>query len=245
MNKVNFYLESRLAAVKKRAAEIAKHNPEGAYRWALDSQVKYKRPGYSRNDTPNHYSDAGDLYAEKLDKFDAVPIQDISRHFSYSGYYADNFQHELIKPYIVRIKSAMGLYIVPAVAYSDSDCATVYFSRAELVEKWENDRVREATIHRQAMAADSIAERLAEQGRDDDAKFQAAQIADDLRAENKQARNDAHVLIQAIRDQRAIGDIVAPICKALISEIKGLRRDIQRNNKRINELAADYWRAVY
>jgi len=244
MSKINFYLESRLAAVKKRAAEIAKHNPEGAYKWALDSQVKYKRPGYTRNDTPNHYSAAGDLYAENLDKFDAVAIQDISRHFDYSGYYADNFQCELIKPYIVKIKTAQGLFIAPAVAYSDSDLATIYFSKAELVEKWESERNREATIFRMASAADTIAERLAEQGREDDAKFQAEQQAEDLRAENQQARKDAHALIVAIRDQRAIGDIVAPICNALISEIKGLRAAIHRNNDRINKLAADYWLAV-
>jgi len=48
----------------------------------------------------------------------------------------------------------------------------------------------------------------------------------------------------AIRDQRAIGDIVAPICNSLISEIKGLRAAIHRNNERINKLAANYWLAV-
>lgn len=244
MNKINFYLESRLAAVKKRAAEIAKHNPEGAYKWALDSQVKYKRPGYTRNDTPNHYSAAGDLHAENLDKFDAVAIQDISRHFDYSGYYADNFQFELIKPYIVKIKTARGLFIAPAVAYSDSDMATIYFSKAELVEKGADENTQQCALYDAAKNADFIAERMAEQGRDDDAKFQAEQQAEDLRAENQQARKDAHALIVAIRDQRAIGDIVAPICNALISEIKGLRAAIHRNNDRINKLAADYWLAV-
>ena len=242
MSKINFYLESRLASVKKRAAEWVKHNPAGAYKSALNHQIKYGRPGYGRNDTPNHYSAAGDLHAENLDKFDAVAIQDLSRRaFDYSGYYADNFQHELIKPYIVKIKTSRGILIAPAVAYSDCDIATVYFSSAELVEKGGDI---DAAAFDRARVADSIAERLAEQARDDDAKFQAEQQTEDLRAENQQALKDARALIAGIRDQRAIGDIVAPICDALINEIRGLRAAIRRNNQRINKLAADYWLAV-
>jgi hypothetical protein len=171
-----------------------------------------------------------------------VAIQDLSRRaFDYSGYYCDNFQHELIKPFIVKIKTSRGLLIAPAVAYSDCDIATVYFSSAELVEKGENI---DAAAFDRARVADSIAERLAEQGREDDAKFQAEQQAEDLKAENQQALKEARALIVAIRDQRAIGDIVAPICNALISEIKGLRAAIHRNNERINKLAANYWLAV-
>jgi hypothetical protein len=242
MSKINFYLESRLASVKKQAEKWAKHNPDGAYKSALNHHVKYCRPGYSRNDTPNFYSPAGDLHAENLDKFNAVAIQDLGcRAFNYSGYYADNFQYELIKPFIVKIKTSRGLLIAPAVAYGNCDIATVYFSSAELVEKGGDI---DAAAFDRARVADSIAERLAEQSRDDDAKYQAEQQTEDLRAENQQSLIDARALIAAIRDQRAIGDIVAPICDALISEIKGLRAAIRRNNERINKLAADYWLAV-
>jgi hypothetical protein len=242
MNKINFYLESRLASVKKQAEKWVKHNPGGAYKSALNHHVKYGRKGWIQYDTPNQYSEAGDLMAYNLNSFDFMAIQDLSRRaFDYSGYYADNFQHELIKPYIVKIKTSRGVLIAPAVAYSDCDIATVYFSSAELVEKGGDI---DAAAFDRARVADSIAERLAEQSRDDDAKYQAEQQSEDLRAENQQALKDARALIAAIRDQRAIGAIVAPICDALISEIRGLRAAVHRNNQRINKLAADYWLAV-
>jgi hypothetical protein len=242
MNKTNFYLESRLAAVKKRAAEWAKHNPEGAYKSALDHQVKYKRKGWIQYDSANYYSANGDLCLYRLDDFEAIPIQDISRRaFDYSGYYADNFQCELIKPYIVKIKTSRGLFIAPAIAYSDSDISTVYLSRGQIVEKGGDI---EAGAYECARIADSIAEREAERGRDDDAKYQAEQEAENLKDDNKQALKEARALIAAIREQKAIGEIVGPICKTLISEIKGLRQTIRANNCRIQALKENYWLSV-
>lgn len=247
MNKINFYLESRLAAVKKRAAEIAKHNPEGAYRWALDSQVKYKRPGYSRNDTPNHYSAAGDLHAENLDGFDAVAIQDISRRaFNYSGYFADSFQCELIKPYIVKIKTARGLFIAPTVAYSESDCATVYFSQGGYVDKTQDfDSEYQLWAHTCAGRADRIAERLAEHSREDDAKFQAEDQAEQLAEDIKDARQTARGLIVAIKAQRKAGiDLSGAICDALTDKLREYRRQILKARERREALKENYWLAV-
>lgn len=247
MNKINFYLESRLAAVKKRAAEIAKHNPEGAYRWALDSQVKYKRRGYSRNDTPNHYNAAGDLHAENLDGFDAVAIQDISRRaFDYSGYYADNFQCELVKPYIVKIKTTRGLFIAPAVAYSESDCATVYFSQGGYIDKTQDfENEYQLWAHTCAGRADRIAERAAEQGREDDAKFQAEQQAEDLAEDIKDARQTARGLIAAIKDQRRAGiDLGGAICDALTEKLRDCGRQVMKARERREALKDNFWLSV-
>lgn len=245
MNKINFYLESRLAAVKKRAAEWSKHNPNGAYKNALDHQVKYGRNGWIKYDSANDYSEKGDLRLYNLDNFDAVSIQEISRRaFDYTGYYADNFQMELIKPYIVRIKTGRGLFIAPAIAYSDCDIATIYLSKGQFCPKDENSSEYDTAAFNAARIADSIADQEAEKSRQEDAKHQAESQADDLKEANQEARKAAHGLIVAIRDQRAIGDIVAPICAALISEIKGLRAEIRRNNSRIPALKNDYWIAV-
>lgn len=242
MNKINFYLESRLASIKKRAADYAKHNPEGAYQSALNWQVKYGRKGWRAYDSANEYSEAGDLCVYSLDGFDAVPIQDISRRaFDFSGYYCDSFQGELIRPYIVKIKTSRGLFIAPAVDYSESDIATIYLSRGQLVEKGGDI---DAGAYECARAADRIAERSAEENREADAENQAIQQQEELKDANKDAPAQAHTLIQAIREQRKIGAIVAPICDALISEIMALRRAIQRNNERISALASNYWLAV-
>lgn len=244
MNKINFYLESRLANVKKQVEHWGEKYSIGAFKQAVKFHVQYKRKGWNRHDTANHYHD-GDLCLESLNGFDHVSIQDVSRRsFDYSGYYADNFQCELIKPYIVRIKTSKGLFVCPAIAYSDSDMATIYLSKGEFCSNDQESINYDTCAFQMARIADSLADKLAEQEREYDAKFQAEQQSESLKEENLQARKEAHDLILAIKQQRKIGDIVAPICNALISEIKGLRRTIQANNDRISKLKDDYWQAV-
>lgn len=243
MNKINFYLESRLASVKKRAAEWAKRDPEGAYKSALDWQVKYGRKGWIRYDSPNAYSDSGDIHTYNLDGYDATPIQDISRRtFDYSGYYADNFQGELVKPYIVKIKTSRGLFIAPAFAYTDCDMATIFLSRGILTEKGGDI---DAAAYDCARIADHIAEREAERSRDADAQFQAEREQEQLQDEIKEARQTARGLIAAIKAQRRAGvDFGGAICDVLTDKLREYRREIIKARERRDALKNDYWLAV-
>ena len=75
MNKINFYLESRLASIKKRAEGYAKHNPAGAYQSAFEWQVKYGRKGWRAYDSSNDYDNEGNMRLYNLDDLDCVPIQ--------------------------------------------------------------------------------------------------------------------------------------------------------------------------
>jgi len=247
MNKINFYLESRLAAVKKRAEQWAKHNPDGAYQSALNHQVKYGRKGWIKYDSANFYNEAGDLTAYNLDGFDCVSIEDIGRHaFHYSGYYADNFQHELISAYIVKIKTSRGLFIAPAISYSDSDCATIYFSQGGYIDKTQDfESEYQLWAHTCAGRADRIAERAAEQGREDDAKFQAEQQAEDLAEDIKNARQTARGLIAAIKDQRRAGiDLGGAICDALTDKLRDCGRQVMKARERREALKDNFWLSV-
>jgi len=245
MQKINYLLQSRLDSVKKRAEGYAKHNPAGAYKSALDHQVKYKRRGYIRYDSANSYSEAGDLCLYNLDDYDATPLQDISRRaYDYTGYYADNFQGELVRPYIVKIKTSRGAFICPAVDYSDSDQATIYISRGQLAPNDPQELTHECAIGDAAYIADIIAERLADEGREYDAQYQAEQQAGDLKEGNKQAIKEARELIAAIREQRRYSNILTPICELLTDKLRQLRARIQRNNARIAALNNNYWLAV-
>jgi hypothetical protein len=244
MNKINYLLQSRFDAIKKRAAEYQKFNPSGSYDYALKWQVKYGRKGWIQYDAPNHYN-GGNLAVSNLDSFDAVLIQDISRRaFDYTGYYADNFQFDLIKPYIVKIKTSRGLLIAPAIAYDNCDVATIYLSDGRYCSADENSQDYYDITIQAARWADHYAEKLAEDGREYCAKDQAEQEAEQLRDDNKNALKEVKTLIQGIRDQRDIGQIVAPICNALMAEIKSLRQSIHANNERIAALKNDYWIAV-
>jgi hypothetical protein len=244
MSKINYLLQSRFDAIKKRAADYQKFNPSGSYDYALKWQVKYGRKGWIQYDVPNHYN-GGNLAVSNLDSFDAVPIQEISRRcFDYTGYYADSFECEMVMPYIVRIKTSRGLFIAPAIAYNDSDMATIYLSDGQFCPADQNSREYDYAVYQAARWADCYAEKLADEGREYDAKFQADEQSEGLKYDNKAALKAARALIQGIRDQRDIGQIVAPICDALMAEIKSIRRTIHANNERIAALKNDFWLAV-
>ena len=246
-NSISYQLSARLDAVKKQAEKWAAHNPAGAYAAALSHQVKYKRRGYIAYDTANHYSEAGDLILYSLADYDAAPIQDISRRaFAYTGYYADNFQMELIKPYIVKIKAGKkGVFICPAIAYQESDSATVYFSRGVFAPNDPQNLEHDEAVYDAARIADRIAERSAEQGREDDAKFQAEQQAEDLAEQITDARKMARALIVAIKAQRKAGiDLAGAICDALTDKLREYRREIISARKRREALKDDFWLSV-
>ena len=245
-NSISYQLSARLDAVKKQAEKWAAHNPAGAYAAALNHQVKYKRRGYIAYDTANHYNAEGDLCGYSLDGFDATPIQDISRRaFEYSGYYADSFQHEIIEPYIVKIKTSRGLFIAPAVAYSDCDISTIYFSHGQFAPNDSADKAHECAVYDAARIADHIAERSAEQGREADAQDQAEQEAEQIAEQIADARKMARALIVAIKAQRKAGiDLGGAICDALTDKLREYRREIISARKRREALKDDFWLSV-
>ena len=247
MNKINFYLESRLASIKKRAEGYAKHNPAGAYKSALDWQVKYGRKGWISYDAANYYNEAGDLTLYSLDGYNATPCNKIRpNYFDYTGYYSDNFQHEVITPQVVTIKAGKrGVFVCPAISYSNSDCATIYFSKGQFAPADIDCDAYESATMEAARAADQIAERSAKQGREDDAKFQAEQQADDLAEDIKDARQTARGLIAAIKAQRRAGiDLGGAICDALTDKLREYRRQILKARERREALKENYWLAV-
>jgi hypothetical protein len=247
MNKINFYLESRLAAVKKRAEGYAKHNPAGAYKSALNWQVKYGRKGWRAYDTANFYNDAGDLCAENLDGYNATPCNKIRpNYFDYTGYYVDSFQNEVITPQVVTIKAGRrGVFICPAIAYSESDCATIYFSRGQFAPNDINCDAYESATMEAARLADHLAEREAEQAREADAQFQAEDQAEQLAEDIKDARQTARGLIAAIKAQRKAGiDLGGAICDALTDKLRDYRRQIVKARERREALKDNFWLSV-
>jgi len=249
MYKINFYLESRLAKIRKSTAEsVTKYgrDPAGAYKNALEYQVSYGRPGYRRYDSANNYSEAGDLHADNLDGFNATPLQDIApRTYQYTGYYSDNFQFDLVKPYIVKIKTSRGIFICPAIAYEESDGVTIYFSRGQLAPNDPQNLEHDAAVYDAARIADRIAEREAEAGREDDAKFQAESEAEELAQAISEARQTARGLIAAIKAQRKAGiDLAGAICDALTDKLREYRREIIKARERRDALAANFWLSV-
>ena len=247
MNKINFYLESRLASIKKRAEGYAKHNPDGAYKSALDWQVSYGRKGWIAYDSANDYDDEGNMRLYSLDGYNTTPCNKIRpRYFDYTGYYADSFQHEVIAPQVVTIKAGKrGVFIAPAISYSDSDCATIYFSRGQFAPNDINCDAYESATMEAARIADSLADSAARDSREADAEFQAEQQIEDLAEDIKDARQTARGLIVAIKAQRKAGiDLSGAICDALTDKLREYRRQIIKARERREALKENYWLAV-
>jgi hypothetical protein len=250
MQKINFYLESRLAAVKKQAQAAAEHPRReyaDAFSSALDYRVKYGRKGWIQYDSANDYDDAGNMRRYDLNGFNAIELQDISRRaFDYLGYYADSFEHEIIKPYIVKIKAGKkGVFICPATVYSESDIATIYFSRGQFAPNDSADKAHECALYDAARIADGIAEREAEKSREADAQYQAEQEAENIAEAISEARKMARSLIIAIKAQRKAGiDLGGAICDALTDKLHQYRREIIRARERREALKENFWLAV-
>jgi hypothetical protein len=248
MQKINYLLQSRLDSVKKRAGSYSYAISEDErFKSALDHQVKYKHRGYIQYDSANDYDDAGNMRLYDLTGYNATPLQDISRcAFDYLGYYADNFQMELVKPYVVKIKAGKkGVFIAPAIAYSDCDVATIYFSRGQFAPNDSAHIEHETAVYDAARIADNIAEREAEKSREADAQFQAEQEAENIAEAISEARKMARALIVAIKAQRKAGiDLGGAICDALTDKLHQYRREIVRARERREALKDNYWLAV-
>ena len=241
-------LQSRFDNVKKQANAAADHpriQYADAFKRALDYQIKYGRRGWSVYGGANDYDDSGNMRLYNLKDYDATPCDKIApRRFQYTGYYADNFQNEIVTPYVVKIKTSRGAFICPAMAYSDCDIATIYLSKGQFAPADSDNIAHDAAVYDAAGIADGIAEREAEKSREADAQFQAEQQAEDLKEDNKNALKEARELVKAIREQRRYSNILAPICELLEDKLRELRANIRRNNARIATLSADYWQAV-
>lgn len=101
---------------------------------------------------------------------------DVAR-LDHSGWYADNFQYELVKGAVMSIRTSgrtdtdSGHFTYfPAISYTKSDCDAVFLIPF--------DDKREAALY-----ADQLAEEYAEKAREMHAEFQAEQQIEDLKSQ--------------------------------------------------------------
>jgi hypothetical protein len=163
-------------------------------------------------------------------------VHDIARRegwrFNHEGWYVDNFRDETTHGIVLQLPSRDGkpLY-VPACSdpWNDGCCTADFHSTT--------DTLRDA-MH----AADGMAERYAEDAREDDAKFQAEQQIEDKRSEICDARKLASLLVA---DLRTAGHTLPPSTRNVVrSRIRALRSEVERAHERIVKLTENYWEAV-
>jgi hypothetical protein len=233
-------IKNRLALYKKRASES-----QYMRTW---KEARYpRRAGYYKDYCAINYGEKGQIFT---DNFDIIgeKIGDcheiLSPRMRNTGYYADSFQCSVIRGAIVKLKTARGVYYIPATYCTDWDGVTLHMESAELVKKGLSEDCHEGARVRMAYLADSYAEHEAERAREDDAKFQAEQKIESLKEDKQRAREAARDLIKDIRAQRERGEIAGGICSLLTRELIQLRQDIKNANAFIKDLKGNYWLSV-
>lgn len=234
--------KTRLATYRRAAAETK--NPAFAD-WRKNRYI-LNRNGWRKtaqqftrsDDGRKIYADNFEIIGEKLaDSGDIVRLD-------YSGWFCDSWQNGVIRGAVVKLRSPVGCWYIPATYCSEWDGITLYMRDAELVIKGGREEAHQNASEEAARSADHYAEREAEQSRDDDAKYQAEQQAENLRDDIKAARAHVRELCAAIKAQRKSGEIMPAICAALVADIRRAAGDIRRDIRRIIALKENYWLAI-
>jgi len=150
-----------------------------------------------------------------------------------TGYFADNFQEECVRWCVVKIAPAnkkhgrKALY-APITYFDNCEGVTLHLDCAgsqEDAQCW----------------GESEAEKLADEGREADAEFQAEQQIETARETIHTLNVKALGLIRAIKDS---APFQPTICEALRENLTGILAIRAKQFKRIAKLQDDYWCAV-
>lgn len=231
-------IKNRLALYKKRASES-----QYMRTW---KEARYpRRAGYYKDYCAINYGEKGQIFT---DNFDIIGEKIADSHelirLKHTGYYSDSFQSGVIRGAIVKLKTARGVYYIPATYCTEFDGVTLHMESAEIVEKGLSEDCHEGARVRMAYLADSYAEHEAERAREEDAKDRAQEKIESLKEDKQRAREAARDLIKDIRAQRERGEIAGGICSLLTRELMQLRQDIKNANAFIKDLKGNYWLSV-
>jgi hypothetical protein len=237
---INRDLEIRMLQYRNEAKKRNGVYPNELITW------KQARNEYPMNETrpdalkkPAYFGRA--LLAQKdalyLDAFEDMPgyieepkDADKCCRMDYNGWYTDDFQSDTLIPVVVSIRhpqkinpeNESHIFYMAGTKHSSWDGVTVY-----TCELFEEERAA-------ARRADQIAEKEAEQYREEDQKFQAEEKIGELKTEYHELNKEALTVIKDARN--ASGIFPASICeliKSKLDETLQRKRDILRSVKEL------------
>lgn len=156
------------------------------------------------------------------------------------GFYSDNYENDTIRGGVERIRGARFTLYVPVTYCTGWDGVTYHMANAYPVERGSKEEDHEDARRDAAALAYTIAEREAEQCREEDAKQRAAEDIADARAEIHNTNKQALALLAEIRGR----EFTDNICAALRHRLHEYLADRRRCFSIIREREANYWSAV-
>jgi hypothetical protein len=235
----------RLKAYKASAAKLTEsYKIYGNFDYVTTwQQQRYPKPDVLSRPDLTRSTDKQKYFVDSLDQFPCKKWIDAEKTGArnISSWYADNMQHELITPAVVFIRNPKALndddrdnagahiQFMPAIYWSDCDSATVY---ADVY-----DCMNEA-----AHAANRYAERVAEEGREEDAKYRAEE---DIKTHREMIHELNREALPLIAELKAHPEGYAePICKVIKNTLNDIMYQRAKAFQNIEKLEDNYWNAI-
>ena len=222
--------------------EQYQHHPSShwrEYRWVKPDWLKIKYPA-----TAVRTSDKKDCwYCDEFPFKELGYCDELNNTIQHRGWYTDNHYGETYRGVVLvgRIKGVFGF--IPAVTHSDWDGKTLWIGDFEPLEDERGEDWSYSSACRiVARKADRYAEKMAEEARKDDAKFQAEVERERLAEERSKLRKQALALIKEIK--AAHRRFTPAVCEVLTEKLQDIREQINQKRERSAELADNYWLAV-
>lgn len=198
----------------------------------------WTRPNNVRGPKGQIYTDNREQYGQDLGFSDVLA----PRCVEHRGWFSDQWQDDVIRGSVTRIRGARCTLYVPVTGCTGWDGTAHYIADAESVPRGSDEAAHDRAIRDAAARADRLAEIEAEEAREYAAKDQAERDIEEAREAIHATNREALELIKAIKASG--GGFEAPICSALIHRVRDLLADRAGQFETIKERTRDYWTAV-
>lgn len=189
-------------------------------------------------------------------------VEDVSKHLRFVGYadeitsavehtgwFTDNFQDETVRGAVWQLPTRNHelQFVYGYVDPWNDDSAFISFEivtqdlsdMPDLMSYYGNEPKDWEACRSAALYADQMAQLMAEESRENDAKFQAEQQIETLHEQAKDAIEAFHDLKPSAREKQ---DSV--VCTLIHKELMSMRETVSESIRRIKELKDDPWSAV-
>lgn len=240
-----YIIKNRLEKAKAAAAKFAcckNHLATWQY-WARHAIV-------GKSSMPNR-GENGEIITDDKNSFGAY-LGDAHiiapRRVNNTGWYADDYQSDIIKSGVSKLRTSRGIYYIPVTYSTDSDGATHYMGDAEIVPHGSSEDAHEQAINDTAARAGRCAELLADREREyrarDAAEMRIGEIADEIDTIKDTIKSTIHELRYA-RERLALDAQKMPLlCITMQVTIRRMLRGIGALRKERDNLKSDFWLAV-
>lgn len=163
------------------------------------------------------------------------------RHVNHRGWFADNWQSDVIRGSVCRIRGARFTLYVPVIGCSGWDGTIHHMADAERAPRGPSEEEHAEAIRNAAVRADRLAELEAEEARDHATKDQAEQAIESERETIAAERARVHTLAAELRNTPALPPA---IYDTITQSIREAREQVRASVKRIRLLTDGPWQVT-